>query len=159
MSRTVYVNGEYLPEEEAKISIFDRSFLMADGVYEVTSVLDGVASLEEGRRLVVEVRDDVSVDAAAGESLFFSSKSGCSICHSVEPGIQLVGPNLMNVATRAETRVPGLNAEEYLRRSIVDPDAYVVEGYPAGQMLDNFEETLSTGEIDSLVAFLLTLEG
>lgn len=41
MSRTVYVNGEYLPEEEAKISIFDRSFLMADGVYEVTSVLGG----------------------------------------------------------------------------------------------------------------------
>jgi D-alanine transaminase len=41
MSRTVYVNGEYLPEEEAKISVFDRGFLMADGVYEVTSVLDG----------------------------------------------------------------------------------------------------------------------
>ncbi|OAN78499.1 D-amino acid aminotransferase [Sulfitobacter sp. EhC04] len=41
MSRTVYVNGEYLPEDEARISIFDRGFLMADGVYEVTSVLDG----------------------------------------------------------------------------------------------------------------------
>jgi D-alanine transaminase len=41
MTRTVYVNGEYLPETEAKISIFDRGFLMADGVYEVTSVLDG----------------------------------------------------------------------------------------------------------------------
>jgi len=39
--RTVYLNGEYLPENEAKISIFDRGFLMADGVYEVTSVLDG----------------------------------------------------------------------------------------------------------------------
>jgi D-alanine transaminase len=39
--RTVYVNGDYLPENEAKISIFDRGFLMADGVYEVTSVLDG----------------------------------------------------------------------------------------------------------------------
>lgn len=39
--RTVYVNGEYLPENEASISIFDRGFLMADGVYEVTSVLDG----------------------------------------------------------------------------------------------------------------------
>ena len=37
--RTVYVNGEYLPEDEAKISIFDRGFLMSDGVYEVTSVL------------------------------------------------------------------------------------------------------------------------
>jgi D-alanine transaminase len=41
MSRIVYVNGEYLPEEEATVSIFDRAFLMADGVYEVTSVLDG----------------------------------------------------------------------------------------------------------------------
>lgn len=41
MSRTVYVNGEYLPEAEAKISIFDRGFLFADGVYEVTSVLNG----------------------------------------------------------------------------------------------------------------------
>ncbi|MCE8422192.1 aminotransferase class IV, partial [Rhodovulum sulfidophilum] len=41
MSRTVYVNGEYLPEEEATVSIFDRGFLMADGVYEVTSVLGG----------------------------------------------------------------------------------------------------------------------
>lgn len=38
--RTVYVNGEYVPEADAKISIFDRGFLMADGVYEVTSVLD-----------------------------------------------------------------------------------------------------------------------
>lgn len=41
MSRTVYLNGEYLPEAEAKVSIFDRGFVMADGVYEVTSVLQG----------------------------------------------------------------------------------------------------------------------
>ena len=41
MSRTVYVNGDYLPEEEAKVSVFDRGFLFADGVYEVTSVLGG----------------------------------------------------------------------------------------------------------------------
>ncbi len=41
MSRIVYVNGEYLREADAKISIFDRGFLMADGVYEVTSVLGG----------------------------------------------------------------------------------------------------------------------
>ena len=39
--RTVYVNGDYVSEEEATISIFDRGFLFADGVYEVTSVLDG----------------------------------------------------------------------------------------------------------------------
>ena len=41
MTRTVCVNGDYLPEGEAKVSVFDRGFLMADAVYEVTSVLDG----------------------------------------------------------------------------------------------------------------------
>ncbi|MBC7479621.1 MAG: D-amino-acid transaminase [Pseudorhodobacter sp.] len=41
MTRTVYLNGHYMPETEAKVSIFDRGFVMADGVYEVTSVLDG----------------------------------------------------------------------------------------------------------------------
>jgi D-alanine transaminase len=41
MSRTVYVNGNYVPEEEAKVSVFDRAFLFGDAVYEVTAVLDG----------------------------------------------------------------------------------------------------------------------
>ena len=41
MTRTVYINGDYLPENEAKISIFDRGFLMADSVYEVSAVIDG----------------------------------------------------------------------------------------------------------------------
>ena len=40
MARIVYVNDVYVPEEKAKISIFDRGFLFADGVYEVTAVLD-----------------------------------------------------------------------------------------------------------------------
>lgn len=39
--RTVYVNGNFVPEDEATVSVFDRGFLFADGVYEVTSVLDG----------------------------------------------------------------------------------------------------------------------
>jgi len=41
MSRIVYVNGVYVPEGEAKVSVFDRAFLFGDAVYEVTAVLDG----------------------------------------------------------------------------------------------------------------------
>jgi D-alanine transaminase len=41
MPRIAYVNGQYLPESEAKISIFDRGFLFADGVYEVTPIVNG----------------------------------------------------------------------------------------------------------------------
>lgn len=41
MTRIIYINGEWLPEPDAKVSVFDRGFLMADGIYEVTCVLDG----------------------------------------------------------------------------------------------------------------------
>ena len=41
MSRIVYVNGSFVPEADAKISVFDRAFLFAEGVYEVTAVLGG----------------------------------------------------------------------------------------------------------------------
>jgi D-alanine transaminase len=41
MARIVHVNGAFVPEDEARISVFDRGFLFADGVYEVTSVLGG----------------------------------------------------------------------------------------------------------------------
>ena len=54
MSRTVYVNGEFLPEEDAKVSVFDRGFLFADGVYEVTSVLGGKILDFEGHAVRLE---------------------------------------------------------------------------------------------------------
>ena len=41
MEPVAYVNGEFVPESEAKVSVFDRGFLFADGVYEVSTVLDG----------------------------------------------------------------------------------------------------------------------
>ncbi|RRH76205.1 D-amino-acid transaminase [Falsigemmobacter faecalis] len=41
MTRIIYLNGEWLAEPEAKVSVFDRGFLMADAIYEVTCVLDG----------------------------------------------------------------------------------------------------------------------
>ncbi len=74
MSRTVYVNGEYLPEEDAKISIFDRGFLMADGVYEVTSVLDGkmidfAGHMKRLARSLNELDMDAPVDDAEMEAI------------------------------------------------------------------------------------------
>ena len=42
MSRTVYLNGEFMAEEDAKVSIFDRGYLFGDGIYEVVPVVDGL---------------------------------------------------------------------------------------------------------------------
>jgi D-alanine transaminase len=41
MSRTMFVNGSFVPEGDAKVSVMDRGFLFADGIYEVSAVLDG----------------------------------------------------------------------------------------------------------------------
>lgn len=41
MSKIVYLNGDFIPQEEARISVFDRGFIFGDGVYEVLPVIDG----------------------------------------------------------------------------------------------------------------------
>ena len=41
MEQIAYVNGSFVPMSEAKVSILDRGFLFADGIYEVAAVLDG----------------------------------------------------------------------------------------------------------------------
>ena len=41
MTRIAYVNGAFVPESDATVSIFDRGFLFADGVYEVIALVDG----------------------------------------------------------------------------------------------------------------------
>ena len=74
MSRTVYVNGDFVAEEEARISVFDRGFLFADAVYEVTSVLDGrlvdfAGHLRRLHRSLGELEMAAPVDDAALEGI------------------------------------------------------------------------------------------
>lgn len=101
-------------------------------------------------------------DAVHGEQLYkqlaigSANAPGCTTCHSLEPDVVVVGPSHAKIGADAGSRVSGLSAEEYLRQSIVTPDAVVTEGYAAGVMYQNFGQDLTTEEIDDLVAFLLT---
>lgn len=177
----VEVDGERLVDETLRLRntdggtgiVFFRTFDVEPGTREVRVALDeggavptvlaaGPVAFEAGRREVVEAFDvPPPADAVLGEQIFFSASlaggAGCQICHSIEPGQDGVGPTLYGIASQAGSRIPGLSAEDYLRESILDPDAYVVEGYPAGQMLPIYEDRLSPEEIDALVAYLMTL--
>jgi mono/diheme cytochrome c family protein len=88
-----------------------------------------------------------------GQAVYESS--GCTACHAIE-GISVgeVGPALNSIAETAANRVPNLSAEEYIHQSIVDPSAYLVEGYD-DLMLKTFADTLSGTQLEDLVAFLL----
>ena len=101
-------------------------------------------------------------DVAAGEALFseiiIGAQPGCATCHSLNADEVIVGPSLAGVGTRAETRVEGTSAEDYLRQSILDPDAYVVDGFQPGVMVQVWGDELSAEQVDNLVAYLLTLK-
>ena len=100
---------------------------------------------------------DESDPVAQGLAAF--NAAGCVACHTVS-GISTatVGPVLDGIASRAGDRIAGLSAEEYIRESILEPNAYVVDGFTEGMMLQTFGEILTNDEIDNLITFLLTLE-
>jgi hypothetical protein len=127
-----------------------------------TVVFDDLVTPDVGERVFVEIRDvPPAPGAAEGRRIFENgvdgAATGCEICHSLDPGRVLVGPSLAGIGSEAGNRIPGISAEEYLRTSILDPDAYVVEGFPPGQMLDIYDDLLSDEQVDALVEFLLTL--
>ncbi len=103
-------------------------------------------------------------NVANGERLFkqtligAASAPGCITCHSLEPGVVLVGPSHSDIGARAETAVPGMSAEDYLRQSIVEPNAEITDGYTEGVMYQNYGTELTNTQINDLVAFMLTLK-
>ena len=160
--------------DEPDTALLLEQFTLDPGVHRIRVTLsdspgtpvvlfDDTIAVEAGEAVILNYRDVPLVDPAeAGRAIFnetaLGRNAGCRICHSLDPGRDLVGPSLAGVGSRAADTVSGLSAAEYLRQSIVDPDAYVVPGYPAGQMLAGFGEVLPPGDLDSLIAFLLTLE-
>jgi cytochrome c oxidase subunit II len=85
--------------------------------------------------------------ATAGKAVF--ENAGCGSCHTLADAgtTAQVGPNLDNV-------LAGRDAE-FVRQSIVDPNAEIAEGYQAGVMPDNFGEQLSDEQLDALADYLL----
>lgn len=138
----------------------ELAIVLDEGTGAETILYEGPARFAEGRRFFVEARDvPPAPGVSEGRKVFGEPRLGaCGICHSLEAGDDGVGPSLAGVGTRAASRVPGLTAEEYLRQSILEPDAFVVEGYRAGQMLPIYDERLTGAQIESLVAYLLSLE-
>lgn len=153
---------------DAAVGVIDVDVESGAGPVEVRAIVEGeqvpvnvsIDSVAAGERALIQLRDvPRPVVAADGERVFNARASGCAVCHSVVPGDDGVGPSLGAIASVAGDRVPGLDAENYLRQSILLPDQYVVEGWPAGQMSPFYRDTLSEEDLKALIAYLLTLEG
>jgi cytochrome c551/c552 len=110
--------------------------------------------------LLSACNNEIDRNIAYGKKLFqqdrigFTQAPGCILCHSLQKGIRAAGPSLYEIAQRAK-QIYASDAEQYIRTSITDPAAYVVDGYRHDQMYPHYENDLDNEEIEALVDFLM----
>lgn len=110
-------------------------------------------------------------EAARGQLLFQQTLigpqngAGCTTCHALAPGVVLVGPSLAGIGQWAQQVIAltdyqgqATSAAAYLREAIIQPNAYVVNGFQPNVMRATYGVELTAQEIEDLVAFLLTLK-
>jgi cytochrome c oxidase subunit 2 len=91
--------------------------------------------------------------AKTGEQIF--TAAGCAGCHTFAPAGSngTIGPNLDDLAAAAANREPGKSAQEYVRESLLNPEAFLVEGF--GNAMPSYEGRLTDEQIQVLVDYLL----
>jgi cytochrome c oxidase subunit 2 len=90
---------------------------------------------------------------ATGKAIF--SANGCSSCHTLAAAGAngKIGPDLDKLP--AEAKRAGQPLEQFVRTSIVDPNAYVEPGFPKGTMPTNFGTVIKKADLDVLVQYLI----
>jgi nitric oxide reductase subunit C len=104
-----------------------------------------------------------------GRAVFNATPPGCAACHSIAPGVNIVGPTLAGLPATAAARIKSSDYKGkakdpagYIRESILEPNAHVLAGptYAAGGrslMPSDYGQTLKPDQVDQIVAYLLTL--
>ncbi len=96
-----------------------------------------------------------------GEALFRTyvseARYACVSCHLPDSTQALLGPGLQGIGGAAAKCDPAQGTEDYLRESLVAPDACIAPGYTAGVMPAVYATVWSEKEVNDLVAWLLTL--
>ena len=130
---------------------------------------EAAAATQAAAEPVAAVQPTAARIAAAGDpdrgrALFNEMKPeagfACSTCHRVDSQERLIGPGLKGVSAWAAENIANQTPEEYLHESIVNPNAYIVEGnppYPENLMPQIYGQLFTPEQIDDLVAYLMTL--
>lgn len=123
-------------------AVIPLSVLIMSLIFVTTFEYTAVAEIKESFAGV-----DKQETQAYGKVLF--ETRGCSSCHAIESNLKGFGPNLSGLSQR--------QTEEYIRQSIVSPQAVIVKGFP-DVIMPNFGEILDTNQVDALVEYVSSIE-
>ena len=118
--------------------------------------LEVTVSIPTGAPATAEVEPSAPAPASAAPRTAFTSGEeiivglGCGACHKIAGQAGIIGPDL--------TRVGSQRDREYLRRSILDPNADVAEGFAPGLMPPIYGEQLYASELEMLVDYMAGLK-
>jgi mono/diheme cytochrome c family protein len=151
------LNQEQIHELAAMITHGDR-MIKGHAVWELVQehVQENIAQGAPAPIPASEAAPPLPPELQAGRAVF--DRNGCAACHAVQGDTRLVGPSLAGIARAGASRKPGMSAEDYIRESIEDPNAFIVPGFPSPSPMPAFRGVISGEDLNSLIQYLLSLQ-
>jgi cytochrome c oxidase subunit 2 len=153
----------FIPQKEGQFELFCSEYCGMNHSYMYTYVK--VMPQDQFNKWYVDTTkhvDVAAVDSPTANGKRIMKNIGCFACHTVD-GTKLVGPSLKGIYGHAVTVVTGGNErevtadDEYIKRSIYDPNADVVKGFNKGLML-SYKGQLSEDDVKQITEYLKTLK-
>lgn len=172
--QALYEPGAFLVDGYSNIMPVSTGPPAKLGYEEVVAVIDYLQSLggtpsvkvgdiprppSEPARVVASIPPSSLDEAASAGAVAMLSDFECVACHSLEPGVVLVGPPYDAAQMRQAAAERGMSAEAYVMEAIVSPQVFVKGDYPADAMFQDYGERLTAGQLQVLVTYLLAREG
>ncbi|MEE4287097.1 MAG: cytochrome c oxidase subunit II [Mariniphaga sp.] len=149
------------PQKEGIFELYCAEYcgLQHSYMYSYVKVMEDTAFQSWMVDTTLVATTDIESPTATGRRIM--QNIGCFACHSID-GTKLVGPSFKGIWGATHTVTTGRDKrevevdEEYIRRSIYDPNADVVEGFNRGLML-SYEGQLSEEDVEYIIEYLKTL--
>lgn len=151
----------FLPEMEGKYKIFCAEYCGLQHSYMHSTV--NVMAKDKFNTWYAESAKPVAAagnaPGAAGEAIMRTQ--GCFACHTTD-GSKLIGPSYLNlygsqqVVLREGKEITITANDEYIKRSILDPNADITKGFPSG-LMQSFRSTISDDDIAKIIEYLKTI--
>ncbi len=152
----------FLPQREGEYDLYCAEYCGLQHSYMNANVR--VLSQEDYKTWYADTAAVIIVaegSAPGSEGLAILKAQGCNVCHSTD-GSKILGPSYLNlfgeqqIVIREGKEIPVTVDEDYIKKSIYDPNSEIVKGYPKG-LMQSYEGIISADDISKIIEYLKSL--